>query len=154
MPYELLTSGDAINTNSRYPNVFLGGSCQGRDWRLDFFRRFTDADVTFINPSRMDFPNPEIAPGEHARQVLWEREALGLCDIAVFWLGEGLNNQATRVEIGFAIGQGKPVLIGAKDNFLGGEHLTAFSGLVISSSSEGLMNRFSSWYNEYMEDHS
>lgn len=151
MPYELVTSGGQIHQNSRFPNVFLGGSCKGRDWRLEFYRRFTDADVTFINPSRGDFPKPEIAPGEHARQVAWERQALGASDIAVFWLGEGLANQATRVEIGFALGQGKTVLIGAEDGFLGGEHLTAFSGLVISSSLEGLMNRFSSWYQQHLQ---
>ncbi len=151
MPYELVTSGEQIPQNSRYPNIFLGGNCKGRDWRLDFFRRFTDADVTFINPSRADFPNPDIAPGEHARQVAWERQALAAADVAVFWLGEGLSNQATRVEIGFALGQGKTALIGAEDGFLGGEHLTAFSGLVISSSLEGLMNRFSSWYQQRLK---
>ncbi|MFT7144900.1 MAG: nucleoside 2-deoxyribosyltransferase [Alphaproteobacteria bacterium] len=154
MPYELITSGEMISSSNRYPNVYLGGNCQGRDWRLDFFRRFTEADVKFINPSRTDFPNPEIAPGEHARQVAWERQALAACDIAVFWLGAGLNNQATRVEIGFAMGQGKVVLIGAEDGFLGGEHLTAFSGLVISSSIEGIMNRFSSWYTQHLEGRS
>jgi hypothetical protein len=152
MSYELITSGETVHKNSRYPNIFLGGSCKGRDWRLDFFRRFSDAAVTFINPSRADFPNPDIAPGEHARQVAWERQALAACDIAVFWLGEGLSNQATRVEIGFALGQGKTVLIGAEDGFMGGEHLTAFSGLVISSSLEGLMNRFSSWYQQYLQE--
>ena len=151
MPYELISSGEVLNTNSRNPSVFLGGSCQGRDWRLAFFQRFTKMDITFINPSVEDFPKPEISPGEHARQVEWERQALDSSDIAVFWLGEGLANQATRVEIGFALGQGKPVLIGAEDGFLGAEHLTAFSGLVISSSLEGLMNRFSSWYQEYLE---
>tara|TARA_R110000868_G_scaffold190862_1_gene434746 strand:+ start:49612 stop:50076 length:465 start_codon:yes stop_codon:yes gene_type:complete len=154
MAYELITSGEVIHSNTRYPNVFLGGNCQGRDWRLTFFRRFTDAEVTFINPSRMDFPHPEISPGEHARQVAWERQAIAASNIAVFWLGEGLSNQATRVEIGFALGQGKTVLIGAEDGFMGGEHLTAFSGLVISSSIEGLMNRFSSWYTQYTDERS
>lgn len=148
MPYELVTSGEQIPQQNRFPNVFLGGSCKGHDWRLEFFRRFTDADVTFINPSRGDFPNPDIAPGEHARQVAWERQALAGSDVAIFWLGEGLANQATRVEIGFALGQGKTTLIGAEDGFLGAEHLTAFSGLVISSSLEGLMNRFSSWHGQ------
>ena len=152
MPYELITSGEMLNSNSRYPTVFLGGNCRGRDWRLEFFRRFTETEVVFINPNRKDFPKPEIAPGEHARQVAWERLALAASDISVFWLGEGLNNQGTRVEIGFALGQGKTVLIGAEDGFMGAEHLTAFSGLIISSSLEGLMNRFSSWYQQHLEE--
>lgn len=141
-----------MSDHSRFPSIFLGGSCKGRDWRIEFFRRFEDYDVTFINPKVANFPNPEIAPGEHARLVAWERQALANCKVAIFWLGEGLSNQATRVEIGYALGQGKTVLIGAEDNFLGHEHLTAFSGLVISSSLEGLMNRFSSWYQQYLNE--
>ena len=128
----------------------MGGSCKGRDWRVDILRRFESMNVTFINPRRDNFADPEIDPGEHARQVLWERQAIDRSDIVLFWLGEGLPNQASRVEIGYAIGKGKEVIIGADDTFLGGEHLTAFSGIVMSSSLEGLMNRFSSSMHQKM----
>ena len=144
MAYTLIRADEELRTNAPQPVVFLGGNCRGRDWRLDFLHRFEHTDVSFINPRRENFANPEMDPVTHANQVSWEREALDKSDVAVFWLGEGLANQASRVEIGYAIGKGQTVLIGAEDGFVGMEHLTAFSGLVLSSSIEGLMNRFAS----------
>lgn len=143
MSYVLIRADEVIREDVK-PLVFLGGNCKGRDWRLDFVKRFQGADLTFINPRREKFANPEVDMVTHVNQVLWEREAIDKCDIAVFWLGDGLANQASRVEIGYALGIGKAVLIGSEDGFVGMEHLTAFSGLVLSSSLEGLMNRLAS----------
>ena len=119
------------------PIVFLGGNCRGRDWRVEFLHRFESEDVVFINPRRESFAHPEEMPNEHAQQVLWERHALEKADIALFWLGEGLANQAARVEMGFAMGADKYVIIGAEQGFLGLEHMSAFSGLVLSTSTNG-----------------
>lgn len=124
--------------------VFLGGNCRGRDWRVDVTRRLGKADVVLINPRREDFPHPSNMPDEHASQVAWEREAIDKSDVCIFWLGEGLANQAARVEIGYALGKGKTVIIGADTGFLGLEHLSAFSGLVLSTSINGLMDRLES----------
>lgn len=123
------------------PVVYLGGNSRGRDWRVDFLHRFENEDVVFINPRRESYANPDEMPNEHAEQVMWERGALAKSDVALFWLGEGLANQAARVEIGFALGAEKEVIIGAEPGFLGLEHLSAFSGLILSSSVEGLMDR-------------
>ena len=147
--YSVIRADEIFRDDTPHPRVFLGGSCKGRDWRLDFFHRFEQAEVTFINPKREHFSDPEMDPAGHISQVSWDREAIDKAEIVIFWLGEGLSNQASRVEIGYAIGKGKTVLIGADDSFLGMEHLTAFSGLVVSSSLEGLMNRFSSLYASY-----
>lgn len=144
MPYSLVKAGEMVREGYPRPLIFLGGSCRGRDWRLDFLHRFEQSDVTFINPMKTNFPDPEMDPGEHAKQVTWERKMIDQADIAVFWLGEGLTNQAARVEIGYALGKGKAVLIGAEQGFMGMEHLTGFSGLVLSQSLDGLMNRFAS----------
>lgn len=124
--------------------VFLGGNCRGRDWRVEILHRFERDDVVFINPRREDFPHPESMPGEHAEQVSWERAAIDASEVCLFWLGEGLANQAARVEIGYALGREKAVLIGAEPGFLGLEHLSAFSGLVLSTSIDGLMDRLES----------
>ncbi|MFZ2619333.1 MAG: nucleoside 2-deoxyribosyltransferase domain-containing protein [Alphaproteobacteria bacterium] len=147
--YTLIRADEVMREDLPRPVVFLGGSCRGRDWRLDFYQRFEKTPVTFINPRRDNFVDPELDPSAHARQVAWEREALTQCDIAVFWLGEGLTNQASRVEIGYALGMEKPTLVGADDGFLGLEHLSAFSGLVLSKSPDGLMNRFASVLSSY-----
>lgn len=144
MPYVLIRADEIFRSNLPTPKVFLGGAGKGRDWRLDFFHRFEQTNITFINPRRENFADPEMDPAAHARQVGWERKALDECDVAVFWLGEGLSNQAARVEIGYVLGTGKPVLVGAEDGFMGREHLTGFSGLVLSKSVEGLVNRFAS----------
>lgn len=144
MPYALVRADEVFADNLPRPVVFLGGNCRGRDWRLDFFHRFEQADVTFINPRREPFVDPDLDPSAHARQVAWERQALDESDLAIYWLGEGLSNQAARVEIGYALGAKKSVLIGAEEGFLGLEHLTAFSGLVLTKTQDGLMNRFAS----------
>lgn len=149
MPYTLIRADEIFSTGLPKPRVFLGGSCKGRDWRNLFLQRFENDDITFINPKRAPYAEPDMDPVAHARQVEWERRAIDAADIAIFWLGEGLTNQASRVEIGYSIGAGKPTLIGADENFLGAEHLTAFGGLVVSSSVEGLMERFSSLVSKY-----
>lgn len=142
--YTLLRPDDNLNGKYPAPRVYLGGQCRGRDWRLDFFQRFERSDVTFISPRREPFIDPELEPVAHAKQVAWERKALDLSDVGVFWMGEGLSNQATRVEIGYMLGAQKPVLLGAQNGFLGVEHLVSFSGLVVASTLEGLLNRFAS----------
>jgi len=141
--YSLIKAGDALAVKVK-PCVYMGGQCRGRDWRLDVFQRFERSDVTFINPRREPFIDPEMEPAAHAKQVEWERAALDASDMGLFWLGEGLSNQATRVEIGYLLGAKKPVLLGAQPGFLGVEHLVSFSGLVVASSLDGLMNRFGS----------
>lgn len=147
MTYEVVYAGDSL-ANLKGMKVFLGGLCKrtGRDWRADFYEFFENYDITFINPKIDHFPDPDIEPGAHARQVQWERDAIAACDVAIFWLGGGLSNQASRVEIGYALGKHKEVFIGSEDTFLGAEHLTAFSGLMLSRSLEGIMTRVQSHY--------
>ncbi len=126
------------------PKVFLGGLCKGRDWRQDFYTRFDRMEMTFISPRRETFIDPEMDPVGHATQVQWERQALDVCDIGVYWLGEGLSNQAGRVEMGYLLGLKKPLLVGAEKKFMGVEHLVGFSGLVVTNSMDGLINRYAS----------
>lgn len=122
--------------------VFLGGASRGNDWRQLFYQMFNEKeDITFISPFRTSYPNPETNPEEHAKIVKWEREAIALSDIAVFWLGAGLSNQAARVEIGYALGTGKAIVVGAEDSFLGLEHLSAFGGFVLADSLESVATR-------------
>jgi hypothetical protein len=142
--YALIKPDEPFNRRPGQKLVYLGGQCRGRDWRLDVFTRFDQANVAFISPKRESFIDPEMDPAGHARQVAWEREALEQSDICLFWLGEGLSNQAARVEIGYALGLKKPVLLGAQPGFMGVEHLTGFSGLVVASSLDGLLARFGS----------
>ncbi len=142
--YTLIKPDDSFTGKMPAPRIYLGGQSRGRDWRMDFFQRFSRMDITFINPRREPFIDPELEPAAHAKQVAWERQALDVADIGVFWLGEGLSNQAARVEIGYMLGAQKPVLLGAQPGFMGVEHLVCFSGLVVAPSLEGLMNRFAS----------
>ncbi|NBV54297.1 MAG: hypothetical protein EBR79_01120 [Proteobacteria bacterium] len=144
MPYKLIKADDALSPSSPAPRIYLGGQCRGRDWRLDFFQRFERTNISFISPRREQFIDPEMDPTGHAQQVLWERQALDFADCGVFWLGEGLSNQAARVEIGYLLGLKKPVLLGAQKGFMGAEHLVGFSGLVVAGSVDALMNRFAS----------
>ena len=142
--YTLIHPDEPLTRRGNTPMVFLGGQCRGRDWRLDAYHRFERENVTFITPRRESFIDPEMDPAGHAKQVLWERQAIDAADVAMFWLGEGLSNQAGRVEIGYALGLKKPVLLGAQPGFMGVEHLVGFSGLVVASSLEGLLGRFAS----------
>lgn len=147
--YTLIKADEALTGKKPKPLVFLGGQLRGRDWRHEFYLRFERTEVTFISPKRDQFLDPEMDPSGHAKQVAWEREALETADIGVFWLGEGLSNQASRVEVGYMLGAKKPVLLGAEKGFMGIEHLVGFSGLVVASSVEGLMGRFGSMLSAY-----
>ena len=142
--YKLIKADEPFSPSTPSPRVYLGGQSRGRDWRTDFYQRFERNAVTFINPRRDTFIDPEMDPAGHARQVGWERKALDFCDVGIFWLGEGLANQAARVEIGYLLGLQKQVLMGAQQGFMGGEHLVGFSGLVMAGNVEALMNRFAS----------
>ena len=152
MGYKLISLEEVSNLEeilekekkSKNKVVFLGGNCRGHDWRRDVLKQFANKDITFINPRRTVFPDPELSPEEHAGQVMWERQGIDAADVVIFWLGEGLSNQASRVEIGYAIGCSKQVIIGADREFLGVEHLTAFSGMAVSNSLEGLVTRLES----------
>lgn len=146
--YKLIRSDEPLSPSVPSPRAYMGGQCKGRDWRQDFYQRFERANVTFLSPRRDNFIDPELDPVGHAKQVMWERGALDFCDVGVFWLGEGLSNQAARVEIGYLLGLKKPVLLGAQEGFMGVEHLVGFSGLVVAGSVEALVNRFASILNE------
>jgi len=147
--YTLVKADEGLTGKLARPVVFLGGQVKGRDWRHEFYMRFERMDVTFVSPKRDHFLDPEMDPSGHANQVAWEREALDAADIGVFWLGDGLSNQASRVEVGYLLGAKKPVLVGAEKGFMGIEHLVGFSGLVVASSVEGLMGRFGSMLSAY-----
>jgi hypothetical protein len=149
MSYKLIRADDLLERPTPKPRVFMGGQVRGRDWRNDFFQRFEKQDVTFVSPKRDTFVDPEFDPAGHAKQVEWERHAMDSCEIGVFWLGEGLSNQAARVEMGYILGQGKPLLVGAEKGFMGMEHLSAFGGLVLATTLEGLMGRFDSLLSGY-----
>lgn len=144
MTYKLIRADDTLDRATFKPRIFLGGQVRGRDWRNDFFTRFERNDVTFVSPKRDTFVDPEFDPAGHAKLVEWERQALDTCEAGVFWLGAGLSNQAARVEIGYLLGAKKAVLVGAEKGFMGMEHLSAFGGLVLASTIEGLMGRFES----------
>lgn len=141
MAYRLIQAGGNLDL-AKDRVVFLGGSSRGNDWREEFYKRFSDqSKLTFVSPFRTNYANPETNPKEHADIVEWEREAIAKSDVAIFWLGTGLSNQAARVEIGYALGAGKKVLVGADESFLGLEHLSAFGGLVLSQSIESMITR-------------
>jgi hypothetical protein len=141
MAYRLIQAGNNLSL-SKGKVVFLGGGSRGNDWRDTFYRTFSERDdITFISPFRTTYPNPEMDPKGHSDIVEWERTAIASCDIAIFWLGAGLSNQAARVEIGYALGAGKTVIVGAEDSFLGLEHLSSFGGFVLSNSLESIMTR-------------
>lgn len=148
MAYTLVAAGSSLQQNFPGTIVFLGGRCRGRDWRPEVLHAFTDSHVTFINPLRSSYPDPEDQAEEHAAIVRWERDAIDRADVAVFWLGEGLSNQAARVEIGYALGRGKHVLVGSEEGFIGLEHLSSFAGVVFSSSVQGLVKRLESLLQE------
>jgi hypothetical protein len=146
--YSLIRPDEPLTPKPGQLMVYLGGQCRGRDWRLEVFAKFEQQTLIFISPRRENFIDPELDPAGHARQVAWEREAIEHANVCLFWLGEGLSNQAARVEIGYALGLKKPVLLGAQPGFMGVEHLTGFSGLVAATSLDGLLTRFASVMND------
>ena len=141
MSYIFIKAGESLDQAMPGPVVFLGGRTRGRDWRPEALRLLQNYRLTFISPWRANYPNPEDDIPGHSAAVLWEKAAIDRADICLFWLSDALNNQASRVEIGYALGRGKQVLVGAEPGFFGAEHLTCFAGLVLSTSLPGLLSR-------------
>lgn len=143
MTFRLIQAGNNLSL-AKGKVVFLGGSSRGNDWREKFYEEFKEnSEITFVSPFRSQYPNPESDPKGHSEVVEWERTAIASCDIAIFWLGTNLSNQAARVEMGYALGTGKTVIVGAEDSFLGLEHLSSFGGIVLSDSLESMITRLS-----------
>lgn len=141
MAYRLIQAGNNLSL-AKGKVVFLGGASRGNDWRDEIYKEFNESnDISFISPFRTSYPNPEADPKGHSDIVEWERNAIAESNIAIFWLGAGLSNQAARVEIGYALGTGKTVIVGAEDSFLGLEHLSSFGGFVLASSLDSIITR-------------
>ena len=100
-------------------------SFQDRTWREYIIENLSDINGLIFNPDRIYFP--EIGSKEYFRQIDWEREYLRNSRLAVFWLSaKKPTSYASRVEIGFAIGLGIPIIIGIGKGFPGAEYLEAF----------------------------
>lgn len=100
-------------------SLFLAGAIPGdtADWQ-NYVTRSVAASgqpVAVFNPRRRDFPADD--PGAVAGQVAWEHEHLHAADATLFWFpamdAEVSVAPTTLFELGMALGEGRPLVVGA-----------------------------------------
>lgn len=95
-------------------------------WREYIVESVSDLEGIIFNPDRMHFP--KIGSKEYFEQIKWEREYLRKSRLAIFWLSaKKPTSYASRVELGFAIALGIPIIIGIEKGFYGSIYLEAFT---------------------------
>ena len=113
------------------PSVFLAGGISGCvNWQMEMRRLLADADLTLLNPRRVNFPMDD--PDAAEAQILWEHQQLfaataisfwfppeTLCPITLFELGawshwQGLKFHAETQKRQF---YRKPVFVGAHPDY-------------------------------------
>lgn len=141
--YKLIERKDRIDLGDGdvpHPVIYLGGDVRKIDsgWRETVKHSVKDRSLTLIDPTCETLPRPQWDPDGHAEYVRWERTAIEASNIILFWLGKDLQNQAARVEIGFAVGRGKIVRVGAAEGFRGADFITSYIGCPIAASVDEL----------------
>jgi len=94
--------------------VFLAGGITGcRLWRKDIIEdpSVGKMNVVLLNPRRENFPmdDPSAAEG----QITWEFEMLNAADLVVVWFSSETIQPIVMFELGWLLGTGKNVLVGA-----------------------------------------
>lgn len=102
--------------------LFTAGAILGAtDWQAEVRRQVQESGqpVALFNPRRADFPYGN--PDAQAEQVAWEHEHLHEADVTLFWFpAMPMGSQpapTTIAELFEAIGEGRPVVVGASPWF-------------------------------------
>lgn len=101
----MIKSPNKLPNNDKY-NVFLGGSIEMgncEDWQSILANKFSDFDVTFLNPRRDDFDisqEQSINNKYFKEQVDWELDSLDIADFVVIYLDPTTKSPISLMELG------------------------------------------------------
>lgn len=97
------------------PSVFLAGGITGcQDWQTQMIAALKDLDIVLLNPRRAVWPDD---PKELRRQIAWERKYLEQASLTLFWFAAETDCPITLFELGHSLGAGRPVVVGAAENY-------------------------------------
>lgn len=97
--------------------VFLaGGITDCPDWQADMVRLLSGTDLVLFNPRRFIFRDPNLSN----EQIKWEFEHLRLADRILFWFPHSPPSVCpiTLFELGYWLGQNKPLAIGVEPGYV------------------------------------
>lgn len=103
--------------------IFLAGSIEmgvAIDWQKQVESALNGKDCVILNPRREDW-NPEwvqsIDHPEFAEQVTWEMDGIESADLVLFYFEPGTKSPISLMELGWASGLGKKVVVFCPDGF-------------------------------------
>lgn len=93
-------------------SVFLaGGITNCPNWQRPATGELLEVGLVVLNPRRAYFPISD--PAEAPRQIAWEHRHLHLADLTLFWFCEREVQPIALLELGAALGEGRPIVVGA-----------------------------------------
>jgi len=96
--------------------VFLaGGITNCPDWQRTMAGLLKDADLTLLNPRRMDFPMGD--PDAAIEQIKWEHDHLRMADAILFWFPCETICPIVLYELGAWSMTDKPVFVGVHPDY-------------------------------------
>lgn len=104
------------STNIDNKSVFLaGGITNCRDWQKELVEKFSDTDLTLMNPRRKDWPIDD--PDASEKQINWEHYHLDRARAISFWFSSETVQPITLFELGKWLGEGTPLFIGVDPDY-------------------------------------
>ncbi|MFJ9518459.1 nucleoside 2-deoxyribosyltransferase domain-containing protein [Kitasatospora sp. NPDC101801] len=98
------------------PAVFLAGGITGcPDWQAEAAEDLLRVGLIVLNPRRADFPTAD--PAEGPRQIGWEHRHLHAADVTLFWFCAEEVQPIALLELGAALGEGRPIVVGAHQGY-------------------------------------
>jgi hypothetical protein len=109
--------------------VFCGGGISGcPDWQADMATELLNVPITLVNPRRdqFDVSNKNLSK----EQIIWEHSHLNDADAILFWFAQETLCPITLFELGFWLGQKKPLFVGCHPRYSRRDDVIIQSGLV------------------------
>lgn len=115
------------------PCVFLaGGITDCPDWQTEAATRLTEAGISVYNPRREQWDMTS-GPAASVAQIEWEHLRLRSANLTMFWFPRSVRSvqPIALYELGFAIGEGRPIVVGADPAYM--RHLDVVTQLALAA---------------------
>lgn len=94
------------------PSIFLAGGITG--WRQTMINKLSGVDVVLLNPRVQTWPTSEAGIRQ---QLAWEHLYLREANLRMFWFAGETVCPMTLFELGIAIAEGWPLVVGADPKY-------------------------------------
>lgn len=106
----VVNAPDEIDTSS--PSIMLAGGIS--DWRTSMIDLLSSFPGTLLNPMRKQWPQDDV---ELQSQLVWERQALRLATLRLFWFHSQSDCPNTMLELGYTLRADQRFVVGVDPNY-------------------------------------